>query len=73
MTAYQRAVALFAERGPMNSHEFAPIMWPIAWKYCESKNRFFTETGYFLTDMKRRGLLRRNGQRQYYVRENHDC
>lgn len=67
MTAYQRAVALFAQRGPMSSQDFASIMWPTRAKY-ESPTMLYTDAGRFLTEMQKRDLVRRNGQRQYYVR-----
>lgn len=67
MTAHQRAVALFVQHGPMSAKDFAPTMWPTVWKYCESPVRFCTEAGYFLAEMRRLGMLRRNGQRKYYA------
>jgi len=69
MTAHQKAVALFIKRGPMSAKDFAPAMWPVAWRHCESEIRFLSETGYFLAEMRRRGWLRQNGQRQYYAWE----
>ena len=73
MTAHQRAVAVLMKHGPMRTQDFAVIMWPTAWRHCENKIRFCTETGYFLAKMERRGLIRKNGSREYYVRkEDHD-
>lgn len=67
MTAHQKAVALLMQHGPMNSHEFARAMWPTRAKR-ESPTILYIDAGRFLTEMKKRGLVRRNGQREYYVR-----
>lgn len=67
MTAHQKALALLHERGPMNSQDFALVMWPTRAKY-ESPTMLHTDAGKFLTGMLKRELVHRNGQREYYVR-----
>ena len=66
LTAYQRAIHLLRQHGPMTPADFAAAMWPTALRYVNEVS-FYTDAGKFLTGMERRGLVWKNG-RKYDVK-----
>jgi len=64
MTAYQKAINLLREHGPMNAATFAVLMWPRV----SSQTDISVKAGEFLTEMRRRGLIQKNGWGKYYVK-----